>query len=181
MKFTSVHATLKNNKIVTIRQCVPEDAEQLTDVIKIYVEESGFYPESEYNNTINEHAKRINSFSDDTNSLFLVAIHNNTIIGNIDLKASERQKLKHTAIIGVGLLKEWRAIGLGKILFKHLIDWAKQNSTLEILWLQAFSTNTSAINLYKSIGFIEEGRQVKFVKTPEGVYIDLVLMSLPIR
>ena len=72
--------------------------------------------------------------------------------------------------------KNYRGMGIGKMLLKELIGWAEKNPLIEKVCLGGFSTNHRAISLYKSMGFIEEGRKVKEFKIDENEYVDDILM-----
>jgi ribosomal protein S18 acetylase RimI-like enzyme len=52
--------------------------------------------------------------------------------------------------------KEHRNKGLGKILFKEMLEWAGHNPLIEKVSLGVFSTNHRAIALYKSMGFVKK-------------------------
>ncbi len=58
-----------------------------------------------------------------------------------------------------------------------LITWAEQHPVIEKLCLSVFATHTRAIALYSSLGFQEEGRQLRQVKLETGVYVDVILMG----
>lgn len=73
--------------------------------------------------------------------------------------------------------RAWRDRGVGRALLLILIAWAEQHPALEKLCLQVFATNTRAIALYTSLGFREEGRQVRGVKMEAGEYRDVLLMG----
>jgi ribosomal protein S18 acetylase RimI-like enzyme len=62
------------------------------------------------------------------------------------------------------------------LLLTALLEWAERNPLIEKVSLGVFSTNYRAISLYKSMGFIEEGRKIKEFKTSENEYIDDILM-----
>lgn len=183
MKFTPIHKLLKGNIPVTIREAEPKDAKELCDVVKEYVEESEFIPytENEFTLTVDEERKWIQTFSDIENSLLLLAIIGGQIVGNLSLNGNNRKMLKHTAVIGVGLLKQFRGNGLGSLLFESSIEWARKQSTLEILSLETYSTNEAGIALYKKFGFIESGVLNDFIKLAPDKYIDSVIMRLKIQ
>lgn len=115
------------------------------------------------------------------NSLLLLAIHDDKIIGNISVNGSQRNMAAHTACIGIGLLKEWRNQGVGSILFSSVIEWAKRNFHLEILWLETYTTNKEGIALYKKYGFVEDGIQKNFIKISDNEYADNLMMSLNLK
>lgn len=183
MKFDPITVKLKNGKEIVIRQCLVEDAENLLTTVRTYMNDSKFYAltKEEFTITIPQEEKWIQSFIDNTNSLLLVAVYENKIIGNLDLTAHNRMKLNHTAIIGMSLLEEWRGFGLGFELLNAVINWSKNKSKLTRLWLQVFGDNTNAIALYKKVGFIEEGRQKNFIKTEDGGFDDNVIMGLQLN
>ena len=140
-KFESLEIRLKNGKVVTIRQAEITDAEKLLNTIKNYIPQSEFIPilEKEIKLTIEQEKEWIKYFLTYDNSLLLVVEYENNIIGNIDLTGNQRKVMEHTAVIGMGLLKEWRNIGLGTKLISLIIEWSKKNPILELIWLQVYT------------------------------------------
>ncbi|WP_066629697.1 GNAT family N-acetyltransferase [Labilibacter marinus] len=175
---TSIHKTKQENQI-TIREAEPEDATQLIECAKSYLK-NGFIPltESEFKPTIKEREEWIKDFINNENSLLLVAESHGTIIGNIDLTAQKRKMLNHTVHVGMGIHQDWQNQGIGALMINTIKEWSTKNPAIEVLWLQTFSNNIGAIHLYKKFGFIENGRQNKFIKTENGEYIDNVIMTL---
>ncbi len=183
MKFQQSEVLLKNNDIVTIQTCNVEDAEELLKTVKTYLVDSEYIPvrPEEFTISIEKEKLRIRSFLENDNSLLLIAKKGNEILGNIDITGSQKEAIKHTAVIGMGMLKECRNRGLGTALLRKGIEWAKQNPVLEILWLQVYAENTAGVTLYKNAGFEINGIQKKFFKTKENIYFDNVIMSLDVR
>jgi len=62
----------------------------------------------------------------------------------------------------------------------ELIDWAKNNPGVEKVCLSVHANNERAINLYKSLGFVQEGYLKKDLRFPDGSYIDTVLMAMDV-
>ena len=112
--------------------------------------------------------------------MLLIAEFDNEIVGNIDLTGNRRKIMEHTAVIGMGMLKEWRNTGLGTALLKLTIEWAKENSILELLWLQVYTENILGLNLYKKMEFIENGIIKNYFKQ-NGKYYDNLTMSLSVK
>jgi len=54
----------------------------------------------------------------------------------------------------------------------------RQHPEIEKLGLYVFSTNTTALRLYKRHGFAVEGRYPRDIKFDEGQYVDTVAMGL---
>ena len=173
---------LKNQKTVTSRQANSDDAEKLLNCIKTYVPQSDYIPklEQEIKLTIEQANEWINSFLTNENSVLLIAEYENEIIGNIDLTGSRRKIMEHTAVIGMGMLKEWRNSGLGTALLKLAIEWAKENPILELLWLQVYTDNKLGLGLYRKMGFEENGIMKNFFKQDEK-YFDNLTMTMNVK
>lgn len=182
MKFTAIEKTLRNGETIVIREAQISDAEKLVAVVKEYVEESEFVPytQGEFNLTEEEEATWIKSLIDNDNSLLLVATHDNQIIGNISLNGAQREMMKHTSCIGIGMLASWRGKGIGSAFFEAAINWAKENHIIEILWLGTYITNKNGIALYHKFGFTEIGRHPNFIKLSSDEYVDEITMTLKV-
>lgn len=83
--------------------------------------------------------------------------------------------LNHVAELGLFLLPPYRRQGNGRTLLHFMLNWARQQP-LEKITLQVFSTNSAARNLYRSAGFIEEGRLKDHLKQGPA-YVDFIQMS----
>lgn len=181
-KISPNHTRLKNQKTVLIRHAAAADAEKLLECIKIYIPQSDYIPklEQEITLTVEQEREWINSFLSHDQSLLLVAEHEGQIIGNIDLTASRRKMMEHTAVIGMGMQKEWRNSGLGTALLSTAINWARQNPILELLWLQVYTENEAGLNLYRKMGFEDSGIIPNFFKR-ENTYYDNLTMILSVK
>lgn len=160
MKFTPVELPLKNGIFITIREAVKKDASMLIETVSRYIMDSKHLISviEEFNPTIDEEKNRIHFYNDKNNSLLLVACYKNKIIGNIELRGETRRKIKHNATLGLGILSQWQNLGLGAALMKQAINWAKQNPTLENIWLNVHATNAIAIQLYERLNFVHSGQ-----------------------
>ncbi|NDW19051.1 GNAT family N-acetyltransferase [Dysgonomonas sp. 216] len=183
MRFAPQHITLKDEQLVEIREATIQDTPDLLTTIKEYIEDSEFIPYTagEFSLTIEQGWRWIQSFRNSGNSILLVATHKGQIIGNLDVTASSRNMLSHTAVVGIGILKEWRRIGLGTALFEAATNYVKHNTTLEVLWLQVMGTNEAGMRLYRSFGFEETGRAKGFVRLSDGSYSDDIRMTLNLK
>ncbi len=168
----------KQGNRILIREGKISDSVELQKCVKSYLK-SKLIPltEAEFNELAKNHEEWIRKFIDGKNDLLLIAEHEGTIVGNIDLMINGRQMLKHTGYIGMGIHEEWQGQGIGTAMFKVIIDWVDQNPDIEILWLQAFSNNKKGLQIYSNMGFEETGRQKGFIKTKFGEYIDNVIMT----
>ena len=182
MHFLPQKVELKNNKSVLIRTCVLEDAPQLLNLIQNYLDDSPFVPKSstEFSLTLAEEEGWIESFLRAENSLLLVAEFENQLIGNIDLSGNRRKVMHHNALIGMGLSKNWRNVGLGFALLNASVAWAKSNPLLENLQLEVYAENQQGIAIYQKCGFVRCGVIPNLFKE-NGVYSDSIMMTLSVK
>jgi RimJ/RimL family protein N-acetyltransferase len=182
-KFTALYRTLKDGRTVLIREGQPADAAALLATIKTYLHDSDCIPLRPEEFSLGEEEERawIQSLQARDNSLLLVAVGDGQVVGNIDLTGSPRQATRHTGVIGMGLLKEWRGSGLGTELLRSVVQWARTNPALEKLWLQVYATNLAGRTLYHKAGFEECGVQKDFFKREDGLYADNVTMMLDVK
>jgi len=54
-----------------------------------------------------------------------------TIIGHIDLRAHNERLTEHRCLLGMGVDRDHRNIGLGKNLIEHADGWVKANAPFE--------------------------------------------------
>lgn len=183
MKFEAIEKVLKNGDKITIRQAVKSDAAAIIQTVATYLMQSEnlITTINEFNPTVQQQEHWIAQLAENKNSILLIATYNGKIIGNVDLKGENRRKIKHNALLGIGILKDWQGLGLGTILMETVIDWAMQNIAIENIWLNVFESHHVAIALYKRLGFEEAGMQKKYVKDENGNYINNILMQLPTK
>ncbi len=177
--FKPIEVKLKNDKLVTIRSAELSDAKEFLKAIETYIPQSEFIPKlkKEINRTVRQQEEWIDSFIASKNSLLLVAEHGNDIIGNLDLTGNKRKIMEHTAMLGMGMLKEWRNMGLGTELISTAVEWAKNNPILELIWLEVYTDNMLGLGLYEKMGFQKNGIVKKFFKH-KNKYSHKMTMSL---
>ncbi len=181
-RFKAFTTTTKNNIEIHIREATIQDAPDLIRCIRSYIAESPYQvmePE-EFAPDISQGREFINGFLHSDNSILVVATEGERIIGNLDITGGRRKRLRHTGLLGLGMLREFQAQGLGTTLVAAGIEWARANPVLQKLWLQIIADNTPAIALYRKMGFVEEGRQIGFIREAEGQYRDNLIMSMEV-
>ncbi len=182
MIFSTQNVLLKNGKTILIREAVVRDAGALLEMVTNYLDHSPYVPKStsEFHLTIAQEEVWIQSFLDASNSILMVAEFENQLIGNIDLTGNKRQVMQHNALVGMGMLIEWRNQGLGSALMRAAIDWAISNLLLENLQLEVYAENLAGINLYQKKGFKQCGVIPNLFKE-NGHYCDSIMMTLSVK
>lgn len=169
MKFHPKEYTLKTGQIITVRNPRIDEAQQLLDLKRAYIKSTQTIPLTidEYPNDSAHEEKLISEYNESQTSLLLIADYGGELIGNIDITASPRLKMAHTAMLGMGIKETWRNKGLGRALIESAIIWAKKKSTLELIWLDVYASNDLGYNLYINTGFKVSGRIKNFFKEAE--------------
>jgi len=168
---------LKNGTIITIRTAVPKDASCIISVMKDVMKENIYtiHETDEYKRTIKSELDKIKKYRKAPGKLILVALTKDDVIGYVTFNNWDTRKTMHTGFLSIYLKKEYRRIGIGKVLMKTLITWGRKNKVIRKMSLAVFSSNKKAIALYKKVGFEIEGLCPKDIKIG-GRYYDSVLM-----
>ncbi|SFQ53775.1 GNAT family N-acetyltransferase [Flavobacterium akiainvivens] len=163
---------------ITIREAKPEDALNLLNLKKSYIEGSVSIPLyiDEYKNGEAEERTLIERYLNEQNSMLLVAEHNGRLIGNLDLTGNQRRKMFHTAMLGMGIAYDWQGKGVGSLLMQAAVNWASKNEHLKIIWLEVYHTNIAGLKLYEKYGFEQCGIMKNFVI--EAQPVDKIAMVL---
>lgn len=182
MKFQPKTYVSKAGNSIRVRVSELDDAQKLMDLKRSYIKNTTTIPMNleEYPIDLKNELRIVTEYRESPNSILLVAEYNNELIGNIDLTGSKRSKMFHTGMIGMGIKEEWRNQGLGRFLIESTIDWAKNYSAIEIIWLDVYASNELGYNLYKNTGFKVSGRIDGFFKEENG-YKDKIQMYQRIK
>jgi len=161
---------------MNIRQAIADDAENLLDFLKAFWADGcdTVITRSSLPNLQQERewlSKRIGE-----DAVVFVAERDGKIVGIIEATVPNQAEFRHTCELGISVLLAFRKQGIGKKLIQRVLDWAEENC-LGIIDLHVFSNNKSAIALYSSMGFVEDGRREGAVKLNDGTFCDLVHMS----
>jgi ribosomal protein S18 acetylase RimI-like enzyme len=97
------------------------------------------------------------------------------LAGWIDYNRGDFPEVDHIAVLGMGVRREYRGRGLGKMLMRKALESAR-SAGIEKIELEVFSGNTGALNLYLQQGFTVEGRR-RHGRKYAGSYEDVVLMA----
>lgn len=135
--------------------------------------ETGVFPSTK--ESLLDFVKKISGSKD--NIIFaIVDKKTNKHIGNIKLGNINWVHRHGELGILIGDKNAWGK-GFGTDACKLLVQYAFEKLNLRKVWLAVFSNNPAAINIYKKIGFEEEGRLKEHVFS-DGQFADKLLMSV---
>lgn len=116
---------------------------------------------------------------DKSNTMFLVFENkqkdNWISVGYI--RISDIDYINSSACVGGDIAKEFRGKGFAKEMYSLIFNLCFNSLNLNRLWLMVLDYNEVALNLYKKLGFKEEGIQREAVYK-NGKYHDYIMMSL---
>jgi ribosomal protein S18 acetylase RimI-like enzyme len=96
--------------------------------------------------------------------LWVARTPNRQIVGQVDLRSHPVRFAEHRCLLGMGVDRNHRRLGLGASLLSYATEWALANTGLEWLDLHVLSSNESALRLYLRAGFTKVGEVAEMFK-----------------
>ncbi|MDV2581390.1 GNAT family N-acetyltransferase [Alkalibacillus haloalkaliphilus] len=162
---------------MNIREVHLSDAEKLSTLIQQVDEFSEYmlWEPGERKISQDHQEKMIESFLEKANSMILVAVVDDELVGYLLAMGGNARRNKHSAYIVLGVLQGYRGHGIGTGLLNELERWATKND-IHRLELTTVVSNKAGVSLYKKMGFGIEGtkRDSLFI---DGAYVDEYYMS----
>jgi L-phenylalanine/L-methionine N-acetyltransferase len=82
----------------------------------------------------------------------------------------------HVRLLGIAIAPDWQGRGVGRALMQRLLAWADDWAGVLRIELQVHVDNERAQALYRSLGFVEEGRHRGYA-LKGGRYVDSISMA----
>lgn len=161
-----------------VRPAREDDAEQLVAFVHDLAAEPAnniLWGPGEFAMTLEQEREFLASMARAPNSVFLVAVDGDRIVGSVDAHGGRRVANRHAATLGISVARDHRGKGAGTLLMQALVDWARK-AGIRRLELNVFARNAIAIRLYQRFGFAVEGRRSRSA-FKEGEYLDDLLMA----
>jgi len=98
------------------------------------------------------------------------------VIGWCDAAPYSYRGMNHVAVLGMGILPEYRKMGFGSKLLELTINHAKEINNIEKIELEVFKQNVGGVEFYKKHQFQIEGEKAK-VRKIDGAYDNLYVMG----
>lgn len=142
-----------------IREAKPEDAKRLFELMKQVETEAHFMlmePE-ERKGSPEQQRVWLERMDKESNSTVLIAEQNDgQLVGYLVVIGGNAKRVRHSAYLVIGILKEFTGRGIGTNLFQKLEEWSIAHNILR-LELTVVIQNEPGVSLYKKMGFEVEG------------------------
>lgn len=169
---------LKNGRACVMPQMTEDDAEELCALLPKMHSESDFlnYLPGEFGKTVEEEKEYIREHTTTPGSLAVVVKVDGRIVAVGGARSPEFKRMAHHAELGLVVLKEFWGLGIGRKIMETIIEWGRRRR-LRKMYLKVYADNDRAINLYRSLGFVEEGHLRQDVRRGDGTYGDALIMA----
>lgn len=179
MKYNQT-VTLKNGAVCLLRGCTAQDAESVLDIFNRTHAETDHlltYPD-ESSFTVQQEADFLAEKDQSENAIEIGAFVDGRLVGTAGISPiGGVEKLRHRAEFGIGIEKAAWGLGIGRALTAACIGCAKAAGYAQ-LELDVVAENSAAIALYRSLGFVEYGRNPRGFRSRYSGWQELVLMCL---
>ena len=172
--FDAAEAELKDGRVVTIRLAVPDDARAITDFVNTVGREKQFVLRERATWTLDEERVTL-AAADGKDSAFFVGEIEGRISALLNIARGRWPKNYHVAEFGMACLPDSRRIGLGTAVLSRALEWASSVGIRKVN-LEVFASNQPALDLYRKMGFEEEGRRQREFLI-DGSLVDGILMA----
>ena len=164
---------------ILIDTATDSDALDVVDMYRRVLSEDRWFMtyEDEFTGTETWQAKVIREWNSESNSRFLVARLQSTIVGAMSITGGNKDRTKHVGLIEIFVDQTARGQGVGRSLMEAGILWAEQNPILHKLALHVFEDNTRAVDMYRRLGFEVEGRLVGEFQDRDGTFRNDLVMA----
>jgi ribosomal protein S18 acetylase RimI-like enzyme len=106
----------------------------------------------------------------------VIALVENKVVGWCDITSLHRLALAHAGVLGIGVVKQYRGMGVGKALMQRAIELARKKGLTRVE-LTVREDNEVAIALYEKMGFVIEGKHKNAICI-DGRYENQIAMAL---
>ena len=156
-----------------IRPAEPRDARAFLDHWTAIVAEERFVRSEEVETSARAYRRRFRQRSDLGTDL--LAFEGRRLVGHVTVQRERHPVTRHVGSLAIAVAADARGRGIGRRLMTEAIAWSKE-AGVEKLVLSVYPHNEAAISLYRSFGFVEEGRLARHSRKSYG-YEDEILMA----
>jgi putative acetyltransferase len=177
--------TLRDDRTVTLRVCTPDDLPSMYELDREVVEDArGVVRTADDMPTLErfvaQHEGRVRRLDGGSAGVFLVAIDGDgRVVAEGHVGRPPVSLSAHSTVLALSVRPDHQGVGLGRALMEGLLRWARTATPpVERIGLFTLANNDRALALYESYGFEREGLRRRYIKLPDGTYVDDVVMAL---
>ena len=172
--------TLKDGRTCVLRNATEEDAPAMMDMFVLTHGQTEFLTTyaDEVTFTLDGEREYLRKHQENPREVELMAEVDGRIVGSAGVTCvRDVDKTRHRASFGISIDEAWWGLGIGRALTEACIECARAAGYVQ-LELGVVADNVRAVNLYKSVGFVEYGRNPKGFLTRDGRYQENLHMRL---
>ena len=174
---------MKNGRVCFLHNGTEQDGQALLDIYTLTHSQTDYwlsYPD-ETEMTVEQEAAFLKEKTESIDEIELLAEVDGIVVGSAGIgRIGMKEKVKHRAEFGISVDKAYWGLGIGRALTEACIECAKEAGYAQ-LELEVVAENRSALALYKSVGFVEYGRNPKGFRSRLIGWQELVLMRLELE
>lgn len=161
-----------------IRRSEPRDAAALIRFMETCSAETDMLGRmaGEFRMTVKQERAWIREHAERRGCVSLVAEVDARIVGACGATSEKLLRYAHRPECGIAIAKSYWKLGIGRKMMEALLSWARKQR-LSKLVLRVFADNRPAIRLYRSLGFVREGRFREDALRADGSYTDTLYMA----
>ena len=171
---------LKDGRTCTLRNGTERDGQALLDIYILTHAQTDYllaYPD-EATMTAQMEAQFLKGKTDSPDEIEILAEVDGNVVGSAGIGCVGRKdKLKHRAEFGISVDRAYWGLGIGRAMTEACIECAAKAGYSQ-LELDAVAENEKALALYRSLGFVEYGRNPRGFRSRLTGWQELVLMRL---
>jgi ribosomal protein S18 acetylase RimI-like enzyme len=165
----------QDGQTVWLRPAIKDDAEAMIRGMNSVAREGKYFLRSHFERDV-ETERAFIARTREQGDLILVAVVEGRLVGWVTLFRGRPEFLRHTASLGMAVIKSFRGLGIGSALLDSGLLWAAEHG-IEKVNLGVRASNVRARTLYSRFGFVEEGVRAREIRDQHGRYDDNVEMA----
>ena len=172
--------TLKDGRPCVLRNGTEQDGQALLDNFILTHAQTDFlidYPD-EITMTVEQEMQFLKEKAESENEIQILAEAGGSVVGSAGIWCiRNKEKIRHRAGFGVSVDEAYWSLGIGRALAEACIECAGAAGYKQ-LELDVLADNEKAVALYRSLGFVDYGRNPRGINLRSSGYHELVLMRL---
>jgi len=179
MKTTSNIKNEDNQSAYIIRALEASDARSFIHLQEEIFQQTDFMynMQNELDLTVQQLRKDLVYWKQLKNRTILLCILNGIFAGYAVIHGYKHSKVKHVAAVHLAVKEEYQQQGLGSALMKAVESWSKQRH-ISRLELTVMEHNDRALNLFKKLGFQQEGIRLNAIKLNDAFINEFSLSKI---